>query len=133
VNQKKSRRPAALACLLGCGLGVLLIVAGAAWSNLGGARMVYSPEQAKEWEEAHAAWHAASSGHTHDHATSPAASEGNHDAALETARERFERADAELESARFMKDRLGGLMIWIGLAVAGAFGVGYLLAGSDGA
>jgi hypothetical protein len=130
VNQQKPRQPAAIACLVGCGFGMLLILTGIGWSSFGGARLVYSPEQAKEWEEAHAAWHAASSGHVHAHSPGMSTA-GDPDANLAAARERFERADAELQSARFVKNRLGFLLLWTGLAVAGAFGVGYLIVRGD--
>ena len=128
MNQQKSRQLAVWVCLIGCGLGVLLILAGVGWSKLGVTRIVYSPEQAKEWEEAQAALHAASSDHNHEDSTPPEAPEANPDAVMSAARERFERADAELQSARFVKDRLGPLLTVIGLAAAGAFGVGSLLA-----
>jgi hypothetical protein len=107
------------------------MLGGIGWTIFGDSRLVYSTEQAEEWEKANAAWHAASIGHSHGQ--SPATTVSDPDAALAAARERFERADAQLQAARFVKDRLGPLLTMIGLAVAGAFGVGYLLARGDAA
>src|SRR5262245_58267368 len=66
VPTSKRLRPLSIFCLVGVGAGVLLIVAGAVWSTLDAGRMMYSPEQAKEWEQAGAAFHSATSGHAPD-------------------------------------------------------------------
>jgi hypothetical protein len=131
AKQQESLRGVALICLLGSGLGLLLILAGVGWSLFGGAHLVYSTEQAEEWEQANAALHAASFGHVHGQTPGTTAAADDPDAALAAARTRFERADAALQSARFVKDRLGQLLVGIGLAVTAAFGVGYLLARGD--
>ncbi len=126
VKPQQSRRLAPLVCLVGCGLGALVMVAGAAWSMFGGASMAYSPEQAKEWEEASAAWHSATIGHTDEHSPEAKAAPGDREATVAAARERFQRADDELKHARFVKNSLGSVLVWTGLAIAAAFGVGYL-------
>jgi hypothetical protein len=131
VKQQRVQRTAALVCLVGSALGVLLLLGGLGWSLFGDAHLVYSTEQAEEWEKANAAWHAASIGHVHGHSSAGKVTKS--DATLAAARERFERADAELQAARFMKYRLGPLLSMVGLAVAGAFGVGYLLLARGGA
>jgi hypothetical protein len=127
----KSRRIAGLVCLAGLGLGLVMTAAGAAWSVLAGGKTLYSDEQAQEWDEASAAWHAATVGHAHGDSTKAVDHPHDRDDSVAAARERFRRADAALKSARFARDRLGPLLIWIGLAAAGAFGVGYLVTRSD--
>jgi hypothetical protein len=131
VKPPRRPRPAAIACLVGCGLGVLLMLVGVGWSIWGDGRAAYQPAQAQEWDEASTALHAATIGHGHGPSTQGASSDGDREAAVAAARERFERADAALRSARFAKDRLGPLLVWIGLAIAAAFGVGYLAGRSE--
>lgn len=125
VTAKQPRRLAPLLCLIGCGLGAMLVIAGAVWSIFGSGQAFYSPDQAKEWEEASAAWHAQTIGHAHQHSPG-AGGDTDREAAVAAARARFEKADAALQRARFAKNRLGPLLEWIGLAGTIAFGVGYL-------
>ncbi len=102
------------------------MLVGVGWSILDGGRSTYLPAQADEWEQASAALHDATIGHAHEPSPDATAEDADRAAAVTAARERFDRADAALRSARFAKDRLGPLLVWIGLVTAGAFGVGYL-------
>ncbi len=122
----KSQRRTALVCLIGASAGAVFMIAGGVWSALGGGRVVYSPEQAEEYEAASTALHAATSGHVHE-AEDAEHVEGTLDrkAAVAAARQRFDRAQAALETARFAQHRLGPWLIGIGLAAAIAFGIGY--------
>jgi hypothetical protein len=103
---------------------VLTAIAGALWSNFDAGRMVYSPAQAKEWAEASSAFHLATSGHAPDGSEMPE-SEEERDAIVAAARQRYEKAQAVLDSARFTQYQLGSWLIRGGLAAVAIFGVGY--------
>jgi hypothetical protein len=107
--------------------GGLLAVAGSLWSTFAPGRMVYMPEQAQEYEDAYAAVHAATISHEHDElaSASPDAAESR-EARVAKARERFERAKAELDEAQFVQNELGKWLLGVGLATLVAFGIGYL-------
>jgi hypothetical protein len=122
-----SPSPAATLCLVGCALGVVVLLAGVGWSLFGGGRAVYTEEQALEHRAAGAALHAATSGHVGEHEPSgPPLPRAEREAAVAAARERFDKAEAELKAARFAQDALGKWLITAGLAAAVAFGVGYV-------
>lgn len=124
VDEVSQRRTVPLVCLAGVALGAALLVGGALWSALSKPRHVWSSEQAAEYSAAAAAAHAASDVHDHGEAGAPAATEAD------AARQRFAKIATELENARFAKNKLGGLLTWIGLAATTAFGVGYLVSRS---
>jgi hypothetical protein len=121
-------RVAHAACLAGAALGLTTIVAGLLWSKFVTPRQVWSTEKAQEYNAASDAWHAALTG------SGDAGPDGRvvvDEVALAAARARFTRIQSELDSARFSKNRVGNLLVWTGLAVAGAFGVGYLIVRGD--
>jgi hypothetical protein len=127
---KAGRGPMAVICMLGIGVGVLAVIAGVAWAVLGGGRMMYTQEQAKEYSSAASALHSATSGHDH----SGGADKGpatDRDAAVAAARERFDRAEAALKSAKFAQNELGAWLMGLGLAVTVAFGIGYVASRGD--
>lgn len=134
LNQKKARPTLiGVICLVGCALAAMTIVAGVAWSVFGNARSLYTPEQAKEYEAAQVAVHAATLGHVDGGASSPgeapaSSKSEDREAAVAAAQARFRRAQTALESARFAQYALGKWLIGIGLAALVAFGVGYLTA-----
>jgi hypothetical protein len=117
---------------MGAVLGIALMALGLAWPLIGGGRLMYSPEQAKEFQDASAALHAATSGHAHaegetpeEHAQPAAADPAERDALVAAARSRFQQAEATLETARFAQNNLGHWFTGVGLAAAIAFGIGY--------
>ena len=121
-----------LACAIGAVLGIALMALGLAWPLIGGGRLMYSPEQAKEYQDAGAALHAATSGHAHgegetpeEHAKHAEVDPAERDAQVAAARERFQQAEATLETARFAQNNLGHWFTGVGLAAAIAFGIGY--------
>jgi hypothetical protein len=118
---------AAILCLVGCAAGVLVLLAGIGWSLFGSGRAVYTEEQAQEHRAAGVALHAATSGHVGEgEPTGPPVPRAEREASVAAARERFEKAEAELKSARFAQNALGKWLITAGLAAAVAFGVGYV-------
>lgn len=124
ADQVSHRRTVPRVCLAGVALGAALLVGGGLWSALSKPRHVWSPEQAAEYSAAAAAAHAASDAHDHGDGDAHAAAEAD------VARQRFAKIATELENARFAKNKLGGLLTWIGLAATTAFGVGYLVSRS---
>jgi hypothetical protein len=106
------RQTMAIACLVGAAIGLMAAISGAVWQRMALPRYVWTVEQAEEFEKANSALHAAAA--------------GDDDAEHEAAKRRFNRIAAELQSARYAKDRLGSLFIRGGLAAAAAFSVGYL-------
>lgn len=128
----KSHRTAALS-LAGIYAGAALALAGVAWEVFGAADVVYTPQQAQEYETASAALHAATIGHAHgDHVAEGGASDGppqsteDRKAEVAKARQRFDRAKAALVTARFVENGLGSWIVAAGLAISAGFGVGYL-------
>jgi hypothetical protein len=121
-----------LACAFGAVFGIALMALGLAWPLIGGGHLWYSPEQAKEYQDASAALHAATSGHTHADGETPEERAGHaevdlaeRDAQVAAARKRFQEAEATLETARFAQNNLGHWFTGVGLAAAIAFGIGY--------
>jgi hypothetical protein len=118
-------------CAVGAAGGLVLMAVGLAWPAIGGGRMLYSETQAKEYQDASAALHAATSGHVHadrephDHASRPPVGPAEREAQVAAARERFQQAEAKLETARFAQNSLGHWFTGVGLAAAIAFGIGY--------
>lgn len=114
--------------LAGLCVGVAVLIAGVVWSVWGSGRVMYSPEQAQEFEAAGAALHAATMGHeSHDgHEHEPPPADVDREALVAKARARYERAQATLESARFANNQLGKWLAGVGLAASLAFGIGYL-------
>jgi hypothetical protein len=132
VPAAKRIRPLPVLCLVGMGAGVLMSIAGALWSVLGTGRMVYSPEQAKQLEQASTTYHAATLGRTPEGSVLPGAetAEGRK-AAVAAARHKYNQARAELESARFARDQLGKWLIVAGLGGIVFFGIGYVASRKD--
>jgi hypothetical protein len=132
---KKRIRPLPILCLVGIAAGVLVVVAGALWPMLGVGHSVYTPEQAKKWELANTAVHAATLGRGPDGSVLPGADtpEGRQ-AAVAAAKKKYgyEEARAELESARFAQDQLGKWLIGAGLAATVVFGIGYVASRNEG-
>lgn len=126
---KKSKSLLSVVCLFGAVAGVLLAVAGVLWSIVGGGRMMYSDEDAQEYQEAYAEAHAATIAHGDDHGH--AAPTEDRQSKVAAARERFDRARAKRDSARFAQNDLGFWLLGAGLAAAVAFGVGYVAASRD--
>lgn len=114
-------------CLIGGGAGALVIAAGMLCSTFGAGRLLYTADDAKEYEAASSGLHAATSGHSYEEGHGEhAAPAGDRKAAVAAARQRFERAQATLETARFAQQRLGPWLIGTGLAATIIFGIGYL-------
>jgi hypothetical protein len=123
-NAESPRRWAPTACLVGACFGLVTIAVGALWKSTTTPATFWSQEQAAEYAAAHDAYHAALHGHVgagHDQA-----SEATSGPPPEV-RERFAKIEAELQRAQFARDRVGPLLMQIGLAAAIAFGVGYLM------
>jgi hypothetical protein len=118
------RQTIAVVCLAVAGVGVLAALGGAVWQRAAHPRHVWTVEQSQEYDAANAALHAATVGH--DHETNGAEAVDAHQADLAAAQERFNRINAELQAARYAKDRLGTALIRGGLAAAALGGVGYL-------
>lgn len=107
-------------------LGLALIAAGLAWREVVPREAYWTAEDAREYEEAAAAAHAASiPGHSHDDADGPHAQDGASlpDAdALAGAKERFQRAQDRLAAARTARNVTGRVLAAAG-AVLAALGV----------
>jgi hypothetical protein len=122
----------ALVCLAGLLAGLLVTLAGLAWMVLAKPSHVWSPEQAAELKAAGDALHAARSrdpgeAQQGQQATPQAAGDASQaPPALAAAQARFDRIDAELESARTGRQRTGTWLLRLGLAAMVLFGVGYL-------
>jgi hypothetical protein len=123
ADQSQPRRAVSRVCLAGAIAGALLVVSGAIWSAVARPQSVWTAAQADEYREAAAAAHAASDAHEGAGVQGGAESSADKSAA---AKQRFARIAAELENARFAKNKLGQLLVWIGLAGTAAFSVGYL-------
>jgi hypothetical protein len=123
-------RPLPVICLVGVAAGVVLVAVGLAWPLLNPGRKLYTPAQAAEWEQAGAALHAATSGHAADGSRLPA-DPAEREKIIAAARQRYEKAQGELESARFAQNELGTWLIGIGLAAVIAFGIGYAVSRRD--
>ena len=111
-------------CLAGLVVGLTLTLGGGAWSTFGSGREVYSLEEAKEYEAAAGAMHAATIPHDPKHGGAEGQG-GKEPPPLAEARERFARAKAALDNARFAQDKLGPWLVGIGLAATTVFGIGY--------
>jgi hypothetical protein len=116
-----ARRWAPGACLTASAVGAVLIIVGLAWKSATSPATFWSPEQAKELQEASDAMHDHTVHGDHEEAG------GEHPDHSSAARQRLDRIQAELEQARFARDRVGPLLVTVGLAVAVAFGIGYLV------
>jgi hypothetical protein len=113
---------------------MLTVLAGAVWQWRAAAspENFWSQQQAEEYAAAHDAYHASLHDHESDGAHSGHAHEGEAaGGAPSEARQRFERIEAELQNAQFSRDRVGPLLMQIGVAAAIAFGVGYLVSRGD--
>lgn len=115
--------------------GIGLVAVGLSWKQFAQPRMVWSPEQAQEHEAAFNDLHAAISAEGHgDHEAKPGKENAAPSASppdVAAARERFERIDGQLQSARRLKTNLGPQLARIGLVVAVLFGIGYLSSRGD--
>lgn len=127
----RTRRATSAVCLAGVALGVLAALGGAIWQRAALPRHVWSAEQSQEYAAAYADLHAATVDHDHDHEPGGAEAADAGHTNLAAAQARFDRVAAELKSARYAKDQLGGTLIRGGLAAAALFGVGYLVTRSD--
>lgn len=121
----RTRRAIAATCLVGVALGVLAALGGALWGRAALPRHVWTVEQSQEYNAANAALHAATVGHDREPNGDQAGAE--HHANLAAAQQRFDRITAQLQAARYAKDRLGVTLIRGGLAAAAVFGVGYFV------
>ena len=116
---------ASVVCLAGIGVGAALIVAGVLWPRMTSDESLWTVEQAREFQAASDALHAASR-NPRDARPGPADEEGELvDAEIAAARERFAQIQAELAKARYAREEVGPLLTRIGLAAAIAFGIGY--------
>lgn len=115
-------RRIAFACLAGLSVGVILIVAGGLWQLFAGPRLVWSPEQVREHRAARMAWHDLQ----YDEGAPDAAADTGRQAQIDAARARFERIQADLDSAIALHEGRGTRLIYVGLAAIVLFGVGYL-------
>jgi hypothetical protein len=116
-------------CLGGILFGVIVGAAGLFWSQWAKPSLVWTPEQAAEYQAAGEALHAArrvdpaSSGDVH----ASAGAEGDEpDRRLAAAQERFDKIEAKLAAAQTLRQRTGAWLRWLGLAAIVLFGVGYL-------
>lgn len=100
-----------MACLAGVAIGLLTALGGGVWQRTALPRHVWTIEQAKEFDAANAALHSVDMDDREKYAA---------------ARQRFDRVAADLQSARYAKDRLGNVLVRGGLAAAAVFSVGYL-------
>jgi hypothetical protein len=116
------RRWKPLLCVAGIGVGLLLIVCGLFWRTATTQESFWTEEQAREYKAASDALHA----HGETGGAAPAEA-GELNPEVAAARERFAQIQAELEEAQFARDKVGPLLVQIGLATAVAFGVGYLV------
>ena len=123
VPQPLTRRRPLLprACLVGIVVGAIVALAGASWSTLRPGRLVYTPEQAQEYQDAYAA----ASGHPPRGEAPASPATDDRDVLVAQARERFERAQAELDSARFVQNQLGKWLVGVGLVIMVVFGIVY--------
>lgn len=105
-------------------LGTLLLALGLGWSSLAPPKLVWSPQQAAEYQAAGEALHAArrSTAATgvrpgEDAATSPE---------LAAAQARFDKIDSELADAQSRRQRTGAWLVRVALGTMILCGVGYL-------
>jgi hypothetical protein len=118
-------------CLGGMLLGVVMGTAGLFWGSWAKPSLVWTPEQAAEYQAAGEALHAARrmDGPSSGGLDANAGAEGDEsDRRLAAAQERFDRIEAELGSAQTLRQRTGAWLRWLGLAAIVLFGVGYLSA-----
>ena len=131
-HNKPSRSIATLVCSIGVALGLAAIVAGIAWRAFGSGELMYSKEQAHEYSAAKTALHAATSGHGDaETGSTPSNAHEPVDAAIAEARQRLERAEQDIATARFAHEQLAAWLIRIGLATVMVFGIGYLATRRD--
>lgn len=103
--------------LSGLAAGAACAVLGLAWPKLLPPERVWSVEQAREYQQAFEAAHAATHGEVGEHAP---------DAELETLRQRYAQISGQLEQARRVRDEWGRRLIQVGLLLATCSGLGYL-------
>jgi len=116
-------------CLGGLILAVALLLGGLIWGRVAAnsPHLLWSAEQAVEYEAANNAVQAAHSHHGQptedDHA-------GEDSPDLAAAEQKLDALKAQLERAQYAQNGLGPLLTRIGLAGAIAFGIGYLVSRS---
>ena len=117
------RRTVRIVCQVGLVIGMLLVLAGAAWQTLAKPEHVWSPKQAEEFREARTAWHNLQYG---DPQQPSALESAGRAAQREAAQRRFEQVHDELEDAIATHRHRGTRLMHSGLAAMVLFGVGYL-------
>jgi hypothetical protein len=101
----------------GLAAGAACAVVGLVWPQLLTPERVWSIEQAREYQQAFEAAHAATHGEVGEHAP---------DAELEQLRERYAQISGELAQARRVRGVWGRRLIQVGLVLAVCSGLGYL-------
>jgi predicted negative regulator of RcsB-dependent stress response len=113
--------------------GLLATIAGLAWPVWAKPSLVWSPEQAAEFQAAGEALHAARQIDQAEAAANFAGADdaGQSDAQLASAQERFDKIEAELAAAQSLREGAGAWLRWLGLAVMLLCGLGYLASRGD--
>jgi hypothetical protein len=130
VPADKRTRLLPVFCLVGVGAGVLLAVVGGLWSTILAGRTIYTPAQAEEWEKAGKDFHSATIGRTAEGGVLPS-DPAERDKIVAAARQRYQKAQEELDSARFAQNELGWWLAAFGLAAIASFGIGYIASRRD--
>jgi hypothetical protein len=122
-------------CLGGILLGLLVTIAGLTWPLWARPSLVWTAEQAAEYQSAGEALHAArridptATGGNSD--PDDGGEAGQSDSQLAVAQERFDKIRAELAAAQSLRQRAGAWLRWLGLAMMLLFGLGYLASSRD--
>jgi hypothetical protein len=118
-----SRRVVPMICQAGLVVGMLVLLAGALWQNFARPQHVWTEDKAEQYRAAQSQLHTL----IYDDPAAPSAPESpERAAARDTAKERFNRIQQELDDAIETHRHRGARLMQAGLAAIVLFGVGYL-------